>query len=223
MNIENWIFLAVVAVILLFKWVLALIDTMTKRSAGNPPVETPTERKITPIQRAPAESEEQRIRRFLEALGQPTSSTPPPKVTPRPAQARRANLPHVGPLGSPLPPLITRPPPERPRAPLVVTELPTPARAKEFVSTPTVTVATSTPAAVFEVRDTAAPLVEIAPPSELPAVSRPYESAAPPLRQTSLNARALLASAEGLQQAVILREIFGPPRSLQPAREMDVF
>src|SRR5438552_16476223 len=63
-----------------------------------------------PIPRAPAESDEERIRKFLEALGQPTTSKPPPPVMPRPTYQQPMVLPHVPPFASPLPPLTTRPP-----------------------------------------------------------------------------------------------------------------
>jgi hypothetical protein len=41
-------------------------------------------------------------------------------------------------------------------------------------------------------------------------------AASAPLTAANLEITALLSSAAGLRNAIILREIFGPPRSLQP-------
>ena len=56
----------------------------------------------------------------------------------------------------------------------------------------------------FEVRD-----VGMQSSSDPSIYSRPLEAA-------PSNMRAKLASPQGLRDAIILREIFGPPRSLQP-------
>src|SRR4051812_11129577 len=61
-----------------------------------------------------SQSEEERIRRFLEALGQ-SKGTPPPKVTTRPNPVRPRIFPNLPPLKTKPPPLpgtvSTRPPP----------------------------------------------------------------------------------------------------------------
>ena len=138
------------------------------------------DRPVVPDQPIPrsgeSQSEEDRIRRFLEALGQPPGTTPPPKIAPK-----RWVPPTVF---SPLPPLTTVPPPlpvaERIFKPAIVQET------------------------EFEVRD-----VAMQSSSEPSFSSRPTEAAPSGLR-------AKLASSQGLRDAIILREIFGPPRSLQP-------
>jgi len=134
------------------------------------------------------QTEEERIRRFLEALGQPKGSAPPQKV------ARR----QIGPLVNPnLPPLTTAPPPLPPPLPAAVTQA---AAAKpKRIFTPAAVQETS-----FEVRD-----IALQTSGELPVEIR--RSAAPPPEL-----RSWLASPQGLRNAVVLREIFGPPRSLQP-------
>jgi hypothetical protein len=167
----------------------------------------PAPRPNQPIVRAPEETDADRIRKFLEALGQPTTSKPPPPVAPR-QEIPRAALPHVPPFASPLPPLTTRPPdlPRKIALPRQVTK--PPYEKKIFV--PKVT---KLPA--FEVQAEA-------PPTEPPQPGTPAEAYAiatqPRIEPApgEINITLLLRSPSGLRNAIVLREIFGPPRSLQP-------
>ena len=89
--------LLIVAAVTLLRW---LISKAKSGSAAAPPPATPTQ----PItRRAEAQTEEERVRRFLEALGQPPGSTPP-KLAPRQRQVQPKIFPR-------LPPLTTAPPP----------------------------------------------------------------------------------------------------------------
>lgn len=151
------------------------------------------ERPVVPNQPIPrggeTQTEEERIRRFLEALGQPPGSAPP-KVAPR--QVR----PQIFPT---LPPLTTTPPPLPPPLPIPAAQKsPRPAAPTRIFK----------PAIVqelgFEVRDIATQAS-----TETPAIRRQAETGPSGLRFK-------LASKEDLRSAIILREIFGPPRSLQP-------
>ena len=135
------------------------------------------------------QSEEERIRRFLEALGQPATSTPPPRVAPtRPVETFRPLAETV------LPPLVTVPPP-LPHVP-IFTVTPPP------IPTPLEDEPVFKPAMVqelgFEVRDLSA------------QTSSDLVPAA-----TEQRFLLKLRSPQGLRDAIILREIFGPPRSLQ--------
>src|SRR4029434_9893988 len=80
-NFDNLLFLLLVAVAVLFQLLeKAAVKTgkgRTKRTS------TPIPRTRTPTRRAPTESDEDRIRKLLEALGQPPTSRPPPPVVPR--------------------------------------------------------------------------------------------------------------------------------------------
>ncbi len=141
-----------------------------------------------PIQRgSESQSEEERIRRFLEALGQP-KGTPPPKIAPR----RKAVQPRIFPN---LPPLKTAPPPlpttvsTRPPPPLPIQQ---PQFQRAAALDPT-----------FEVQDFAKPVV-----AEAAVETRPV---------TGPQLRTRFGSVQDLRSAIVLREIFGPPRSLQPA------
>jgi hypothetical protein len=144
------------------------------------------------IDRTEPGGEEERIRRFLEALGQPTTSPPPPKVAPK-REVPRTVLPQPFPR---LPPLTTVPPP----LPRVIREIPRalPSQIEQRVFQPM-----TAREAVFEVQDLGVQL-----PEDLSSESR----------RAGAQSRALipdLTSPGSLRSAIVLREIFGPPRGLQ--------
>jgi hypothetical protein len=154
------------------------------------------DRPVVPDQPIPrsgeSQSEEDRIRRFLEALGQPPGTTPPPKVAPR-----RRVPPTVF---SPLPPLTTAPPPLPPEpVPVATSPAPPPLPMAERIFKPAIVQEMD-----FEVRDVG---------TDRSSEPSPYSS---PMEAAPSSMRSKLASPQGLRDAIILREIFGPPRSLQP-------
>ena len=181
-----WIILIVIAAsIVRWLWQKAVEE---KEKAERPDVPD------QPIPRAETQTEEDRIRRFLEALGQPPGTAPPPKVAPK-----RWVPPTVF---SPLPPLTTAPPPlppEPPPAPAEYVPAPPPLPMAERIFKPAIAQETD-----FEVRE-----VVMQSSIEPSPYSRPTETATSSMRSK-------LASPQGLREAIILREIFGPPRSLQP-------
>src|SRR5206468_7491610 len=81
-SLDNLLFLLLIAVAALFQLLSKAVSKAGKsdsnETSGSPRPQTPR-----PIQRAPRESDADRIREFLEALGQPPTSTPPPPVAPR--------------------------------------------------------------------------------------------------------------------------------------------
>jgi hypothetical protein len=206
MHFDNVFFLLLLGVAALFKWLTQRAQTSEREQDKANDEETSQSNQTNPP--ALAGSEEERIRRFLEALGQPTSSPPPRKITPRPtASPKRVVLPHVAPLPSPLPPLTTQPPAVEP-TPQVAAMLPPPLP----IPAPNRVTPMPIDTSVFEVRRTqpsssSRDSVVASPSANVPASLRT------PL--TTPSALALLTSHDGLRQAVILREIFGPPRSLQ--------
>jgi hypothetical protein len=176
-------------IILIIVLAAALLRWLSKKSDAAKP---DPERPIVPDQPIPrggeTQTEEERIRRFLEALGQPAGSRPPQKVTPK-----RETRPSV--FANPnLPPLTTAPPP-LPTSPTPVAQAPSPLPIQR-VFTPAPVQETS-----FEVRDLGA------------------QTSSPGARQATAEQQSLLLklrSNQDLRNAIVLREIFGPPRSLQP-------
>ena len=189
-------------IILIIVVAAALLRWLSQRSQA--PKEEDPERPEVPGQPIPrggeTQTEEERIRRFLEALGRPTTSTPPRRVIPR-ASTPKVVRPHLPPLTSPLPPLTTVPPPLTSTSSATIQRPPSP------VPPPLPIQQVFTPApeqeAGFEVRD----------------LSAQTSSDLLSDRRTGGEQRNLLLtlqSAQGLRSAIVLREIFGPPRSLQP-------
>src|SRR5206468_1724069 len=152
----------------------------------------------------PRESDADRIREFLEALGQPPTSTPPPPVAPRTDIPPRRLAP-VRP-----PPVMT---PRAWRLPREHRPSEQPSRFQEVVPPPVPGPATPG----FEVHE-ALP-VELQQP---PIIKTPVEAYAgqksfgvAKAADFKTDLATLLASKSGLREAIILREIFGPPRGLQ--------
>ena len=181
-------------IILLIIAAAALLRWLSQRSEA---AKEDPERPVVPGEPIPpsreTQTEEERIRRFLEALGQPRTAEPPPKVAPKRETQRRTIRPKH--TFNPLPPLVTVPPPlppPIPEIPVATIERAEPQRQ------PTIA-----PEAIFEVHDL------------------DVESSKDPSREGSRAAarsRNLipdLASPRSLRSAIVLREIFGPPRGLQ--------
>src|SRR6266404_7730371 len=207
-HLDNLLFLLFVAIAIFFQ-ILTRAATKSRRRPGDTTRRsTPPSQRARPIASESEESDADRIRKFLEALGQPTTSKPPEPVAPRPTYQRPTVLPHVPPLPSPLPPLKTRPP-DLPR------EIKLPGQI-----TPTREARTFQPrvaeAPAFEVQQ-GAPLLESLP--VIKTAAEAYAIATQPIpksARTEIDVATLLRSTSGLRDAIILREIFGPPRSLQP-------
>src|SRR5437773_11443720 len=213
-HLDNLLFLLFVAIAIFFQ-ILTRAATKSRRRPGDTTRRSTSPSQMSrPISEEADETDEQRIRKFLEALGQPTTSKPPAPVAPRPTYQRPTVLPHVGPTKSPPPPSKTRPPESEPdwRSPREI-KLPgqiTPTReAKTFQ--PRVA-----EAPVFEVQQGPTSLEPL---PVIKTAAEEYEIATQPISkspETKIDVATLLRSTSGLRNAVILREIFGPPRSLQP-------
>src|SRR6266496_4345833 len=171
-HLENLLFLLLLVLAGLFQ----LLGRAARKTNGDEEESTPrpAPRMPKPIPRAPAESAQERIRKFLEALGQPPASTPPPPVVPR------TNIPPrpLAPVQPPIPRAMTVAPAfEVHKGPLLVEQ-------PSIIKTPVETYAAAT-------------------------------RAVPKSADLKTDVAILLASKSGLRDAIILREIFGPPRSLQ--------
>lgn len=187
------LFLLLVAVALLFRWLASKAGQTSKDSDESERRSTSTPPMPPPIPHAQMETDEERIRKFLEALGQPAGSRPPPPVV------HRTDIP-------PRPIAPVQPPPF-PTARNVVTR-----RMQQVILPKT----TPPPRPVVEIQERLGPS-ELPPDTKAPveAYAIAAESKAESTRSETSIAM-LLRSPSGLRNAIILREVFGPPRSLQP-------
>ena len=201
---DTLIFLVLAGLALIFRW-------LTSRASGDSENSAPPSPNEQMPRRPPPQSEEERVRRFLEALGAPPGTQPPP-----PVRGRRVVTP--APRGvkpkvkrswvQPLPPLVTTPDDE-PLPPVTIDPLPEPVVAK------------TEPAPEF-VLPRPLPTPIPLPPFRAPVLRK----AAPPGRAsvtslTSLGAR--LRNRGGIREAIVLREVLGPPRGLQALGDLRSF
>ena len=212
-SLDNLLFFLLIAVAALFQ-LLSKTISKARKSDSNETSSSPRPQTPRPIQRIPRESDSDRIRKFLEALGQPPSSTPPSPVLPRtdipPRRLARVQPP-------PVIPGVWRLPRERAEKPDVSqresTRIEQPGRLQQTV--PPVVPAPATPA--FEVHR-ALPVELQQPPIPKPPVeayAAPKGFGVATTAGSKTDIATLLGSKSRLRKAIILREIFGPPRGLQ--------
>ena len=197
-SFDNLLFLLLVAVAVLFQF-LAKAAAKTGKDQTK---RTETPQKPTPTRRPPTESDEDRIRKLLEALGQPPTSRPPPPVAPRTDIPPRP----VAPVQPPISPLsqVRR---EKSRKREII--------AKEIPPPPTVREREKMVPPAFEVQEGELP---IAPPPIFKIPAEAYVGVTPTIAKAEIlraDIATLLASTSGLRDAIILREILGPPRGLR--------
>ncbi len=197
LHLDNLLFLLFVALAIFFQILTRAATKAGRRSGETRRRSTAPSQTSRPLSQESDETDEERIRKFLEALGQPTTSKPPAPVAPRPTYRKPVVLPHVGPFGPPLPPLTTRPP-ESERDWQLRREIKLPGQI-----TPT------REARIFRPKAADTPVSEA-------EVEAAFQPTAPQSSTKTYDVATLLRSASGLRDAIILREIFGPPRSLQP-------
>jgi hypothetical protein len=189
MHFDNLFFILLIAGAAVLRWLAQQSKSGNKNSdREEPPPVFPEEN----------ETEEERVRRFFDALGQPPSSKPPPRIRPR------ADIP-------PLPVAPVQPPPIG--RPVFPSRQSRPAPYEKRVFTPRVT-----PAPTFEIREPAAAPVELPPLIKTPAEAYAVTTQAPgQVLEARTDFARLFRSTYDLRDIIVLREIFGPPRGLQPA------
>ena len=211
-SLDNLLFFLLIAFAALFQLLSKAVSKSKKESDETP--RSPTPNMPPPIRRVPAESDADRIRKFLEALGQPPSSTPPPPVLPRTDIPPRRLAPVQPP---PVIPGVWRLPREQRQKPDVTQResrpLEQPSRFQEVVPPPVPGPATPG----FEVHETLP--VELQQP---PLIKTPVEAYAAPKAfgvakraDSKANIVTLLVSKSSFREAILIREILGPPRGLQ--------
>ena len=203
-SLDNLLFILLIAIAALFQ-LLSKAVTKARKKQSDETSTPPMPPRPPQVPRAPAGSDADRIRKFLEALGQPPSSTPPPPIAPRtdipPRRLAPVQPPPVIPRAWGLP---------RARREITQKESPSPelpSRVEKIVVPPV----TAAAAPAFEVHEI----------QQEPIVKTPVEAYAAATRaivnrpHLNTDIASLLASKSGLREAILLREILGPPRGLQ--------
>jgi hypothetical protein len=201
---QNIIFIIIAAIVGISRLIARISDESKKRSQRPPqlPPGRPRPEYTQPPQRAQPKTDADRVREFLEALGQPPGTAPPPKVQPRTQIPPR-------PLAPVQPPASTRPfrKPEfrtwkEKMKEIVVLQQPTKA-----VPPPAVPAEANEPGAWIAQEQAETPLATA-------KVTTPTDQLIARATAETLW-KQILRSPDSLRTAVILREIFGPPRGLQ--------
>jgi hypothetical protein len=197
-SFDNLLFLLLVAVAVLFQFLAKIAAKTSKDQTKRTPTPTPTA--TTPMRRAPTDSDEDRIRKLLEALGQPPTSRPPPPVAPRTDIPPRP----VAPVQPPISPLSQVRREKSRKREIIAKEIPPPPTVREKMVPP-----------AFEVQEGQLPS---APSPIFKAPAETYAGVTPIIAKAEgprADVATLLASTSGLRGAIILREILGPPRGLR--------
>jgi hypothetical protein len=197
-HLDSLLFLLLVAVAILFQ----VLAKAAAKASKNQKSRTSTPRTPPPIPPPATESDEERIRKLLEALGQPPTSKPPPPIVPRTDVPPRP----LAPVRPPISPLsqVTRE--KRRKREMIREEIPQRSR--------TVSTAEKMVLPAFEVQKGPFPIA----PAPVKAPSGAYAGGTPTIAKTkepTADIATLLASTSGLRGAMILREILGPPRGLR--------
>src|SRR5438067_12578722 len=206
---QNIIFIIIAAIIGISRLVSRISEESKKQSQRRRQPPPPQPQMPQPIQRMRPKTDEERVREFLEALGQPAGAARPPKVQPRTQIPSR-------PLAPVQPPASTRPfaKPEfrtwkEQAKEIVVLQQPTkraPPESRRIVVSPLVPAEANEPGTWIEQAQTAAGTkMSIARTDDQPSVRASADTVW----------KQALRSPDAARTAIILREIFGPPRGVQ--------
>jgi len=207
---QNIIFIIIAAIIGISRLVSRISEESKKQSQRRrqPPQRPPPPPQMPqPIQRTRPKTDEERVREFLEALGQPAGAAPPPKIQPRrqipprplapvqpPASMRPFGKPEVRAWKEQAKEIVVLQQPTK-IAPPQIKPVIVPAEAKE----PGAWIAQE------EAQTGAATKLAIARADDQPSVRASADAV---WKRT-------LRSPDALRTAIVLREIFGPPRGVQ--------
>jgi hypothetical protein len=211
---QNIIFIIIAAIIGISRLVSRISEESKKQSQRRrqPPQRPPPQPGIPqPIQRTRPKTDEERVREFLEALGQPAGAAPPPKAQPRTQIPPR-------PLAPVQPPASMRPfaKPEfrtwkEQAKEIVVLQQPAkaaPPEIRRIVVPPPVPAEANEPGTWIEqaqAQTAAGTKMSIARTDDQPSVRASADTIW----------KQALRSPNAARTAIILREIFGPPRGVQ--------
>ena len=209
-SLDNLIFLLLIAGAALFQ-LLSKAISKTGKTDSTETSSSPKPQSPRPIQRAPRESDADRIRKFLEALGQPPSSSPPSPVLPRIDIPPRRLAP-VQPPPVIIPGAFRLPRERKEKSETETAPFAQPPSLQKIIAPPEPKPAT----AGFEVHEALPaglqqPQTKTGPTEGYAAASQAF----PKRADSKMDITTFLASKSSLRGAILLREILGTPRGLQ--------
>jgi len=204
---QNVVFIIIIAIVGISRLIARIVENaraQADRTKG-PPVR-PETRAIPRVTGSKQKTDEERVREFLEALGQPTGTTPPPRVRPRTDIPPRRLAP------------VQPPPSMRPFSPVVLR----PAREKRIRVPPAAVPKTAE--STTSVLGTNEPGAWIAQEEKIEAAAARFRAATEVVGEKAIGIQAsvitdwkeLLRSTDTVRSAIVLREILGPPRGVRP-------
>ena len=206
---QNIIFIIIAAIVAISRLVSRISEESKKQSQRRRQPPPPQPELPQPIQRTRPKTDEERVREFLEALGQPAGAAPPPKVLPR-AQIPPRPLAPVQPPASmrPFAKPVFRTWKEQAKE-IVVLQQPAkaaPPEIRRIAVPPPVPAEANEPGTWIEQAQTAA--------GTKTAIARTDDQ--PSVRASADTVwKQALRSPDAARTGIILREIFGPPRGVQ--------
>jgi hypothetical protein len=211
-SLDNLLFFLLIAAAALFQVLSKAVSKAGKKQSDEtstppPPPKPPQARRAT------TESDADRIRKFLEALGQPPTSSPPPPVVPRTDIPPRPVAPVQPPTVTPRAWGLSRE--QQTKRDISQREISPPEQPRHVKFVRPAVPAPVAPA--FEVHEGAL-TVDLEQPAIVKTRVGAETAAARPIAKEpdfKSDIATLLRSRSGLRAAIILREIFGPPRGLQ--------
>lgn len=197
---QNIIFVIVAAIIGISRLIARIRENAREQSQGQG---KPQGKAVfPPSQRADAKSDEERVREFLEALGQPSTSIPPPRVQPRTDLPPRPIAPiQPPPMARPFSPVLIRGAAERLRK---IIKGPAAGR---VVSKSALPVQSNEPGAWMREEEKTE--------AAKSATARSIEAQTTSAASTTTTWKQMLRSPDAMRDAIVLREILGPPRAIR--------
>jgi len=205
----NWGVLLLMAVFALISWISSKFN-----ESKNPPAAGKPSSSAPPPKGPLTDPEEERMKKFLEALGIPADAPEPRR------EVREHQRPQPAPRRQPIPPIIAQPPvwpkPQKREIPAPPPLPPTPSRRRSLDEAPapsaraeTIALAELQVPAVASYETVSSSISAI--PNEKRTVLAPLPEGAPLAELV----RSGLSSPDQLRTAFLLSEILGPPRGLQ--------
>jgi len=210
---QNVIFIIIAAIVGISRLIARINENARQQDQRKSPPRARPQQTAQPLQRTQPKTDEQKVREFLEALGQPPGSAPPPRVQPRTHIPPRPLAPvQPPPLRRPFSTVLVRTPTEKTKTIFLPQQGGSaPQELKRIIAAPPAPDVNEPGPWVVQEQTASASIASTT------LTASPVEQAIPSVR-ASADAiwKQSLRSSDSVRAAIVLREIFGPPRALQP-------